>query len=323
MNLVREDLQELLKDKTRQEVADTLGVSLWTVRRAIKRLGVTYQKKTGLRLDIHRQLPTSLTPIQQEVMTGCLLGDSFVDHLNRFNIKQKLERREYIEHLGEVFTPFTMPICENKSRRPKRVNGRVSHRIEDWDGTYLWNAQVYTRKTPIFVALRQKWYPHGKKEVPSDLKLTPLTLAHWYCQDGNNNQERKQIKLDTDAFTEIEIDFLIECLRSQFSLCCRPYQRDSRHMVILFSDGYGHKGYYEFLETVRPYMTWKCFEYKMDTSRTNPYPSHPGPKLNFMLAQEIRSLFATGEWTQAELGKKYDVHQVTISEIVRFKTFAK
>jgi hypothetical protein len=43
---------------------------------------------------------------------------------------------------------------------------------------------VWTRTHPKFDALRERWYPDGKKRFPSDLELTPRRAKFWYISDG-------------------------------------------------------------------------------------------------------------------------------------------
>ena len=46
-------------------------------------------------------------------------------------------------------------------------------------------------------------------------------------------------------------------------------------------------------------------------------------KITLAIAEEIRNLYATGEYTQGKLGAKYDLPQTSISDIVRGKTWKK
>ena len=38
-------------------------------------------------------------------------------------------------------------------------------------------------------AQRKRRYPKWAKRVPKNLKLTPVTLAHWFAGDGTCNSE--------------------------------------------------------------------------------------------------------------------------------------
>ncbi len=39
--------------------------------------------------------------------------------------------------------------------------------------------------------LRKRWYPDGKKLVPSELKLTPVTLSDWFTGDGLSSYDKR------------------------------------------------------------------------------------------------------------------------------------
>lgn len=49
--------------------------------------------------------------------------------------------------------------------------------------------------------------------------------------------------------------------------------------------------------------------------------SGPHKKLTVAKVRQIRRSYATGRWSQRELGEKYGVHQVTISAVVRGVTW--
>ena len=217
----KEELESILRTKTQQETADYFGVHLATVKRFIKRYGILYNKKSGGHFE-YKNKPLNpelkLTKQQSDIISGCLLGDGFILKTNVFRIKQKSTHQKYVEYLHRMFEYFVTPIRTDKARKPSRIEGKVSHRLEDWNGDYCYSTSFTTRKHPVFTALRQKWYPNDKKIVPSDLKLNEEVLTHWYLQDGCHNKQRNYYKFSTQSFSENEVENLCKLLNAKFGI---------------------------------------------------------------------------------------------------------
>jgi hypothetical protein len=258
--MITNELEVFLQTHNRQETADHFGVHLATVKRAIKRLGIKYKKKSGGHPD-YRNNPLStdivLAEEQQYLMTGSLLGDGFLLGSDIFRIKQKKTRREYIEFLHEKFAPFSTPVRIDKARKPTRINGKVSHRIEDWKGGHTWSASFSTRKHQIFHDLRAKWYPDGVKTLPDDLALNPTIVTHWYLQDGSYSKKFGMIRFSCEGFDEHDIAILIDLLKS-IGISSKLAKNQSYNVIDVYDD---HIKLMNMM-VYRP----SCFAYKFTTT---------------------------------------------------------
>lgn len=260
--MIAEQLNEFLQNHNRQEAADHFGVHLATVKRAIKRFGIDYKKKSGGHPAYRdNPLPTDacLTKEQQDLMTGSLLGDGFLLSSDVFRIKQKKTRREYVDFLHERFAPFSTPVRIDKSRKPTRVNGKVSHRIEDWKGGYTWVASFSTRKHQVFHDLRAKWYPDGVKILPDDLKLNPTIVTHWYLQDGNHNKQKSYYKFSTQSFNENEVERLATMLNKLLGLTSDVQMWEGKPVIIVTKTN----GESILSDCLRQNASFSCFNYKL------------------------------------------------------------
>lgn len=75
-----------------------------------------------------------------------------------------------------------------------------------------------TLSHPLLASEHTRWYNTGKKEVPPDLYLTPLSLSHWFMNDGSSSFTKwvaVYVSLSTYCFSissietlERELDYL-------------------------------------------------------------------------------------------------------------------
>src|SRR6185369_10572698 len=64
-----------------------------------------------------------------------------------------------------------------------------------------------------FVREHARWYPNGRKIVPRDLHLSPVTLNHWFCGDGRGGDAKGTLGFCTDGFSPEDVGFLVDHLR--------------------------------------------------------------------------------------------------------------
>jgi len=65
---------------------------------------------------------------------------------------------------------------------------------------------LQTKMYPEFMQFRKRWYPNNKKEVPTDIQLTPIVLTNWFLGDGS--RPHGCIQLSTENFNDKSIDLL-------------------------------------------------------------------------------------------------------------------
>ena len=80
-------------------------------------------------------------------------------------------------------------------------------------------ADAYLYRTKTYRELREqqeRWYPNGKKRVPSDVRLTPLSIRTWFLEDGCLHRRKdcktKTVILCTNAYTDQCRSILVEGL---------------------------------------------------------------------------------------------------------------
>jgi len=149
-----------------------------------------------------------ITTLQHEVLIGGLLGDASLELSGRMRSPRLKIERSYkdIQYLQWQFSVFRN-LCHSGLHTYKRYDKR-------YDKVYK-SSYLRTRQLPELLSYYKKWYPNNKRDVPRDIKLTPLTLAVWVADDGCIIKEKNSyiIKLSTESFTPEGVDYLRFLLR--------------------------------------------------------------------------------------------------------------
>lgn len=149
-----------------------------------------------------------LNQIQQEILTGLMLGDGHLAlHGNAKNAQLEIQRatkdKNYILYHKDIFSEF----MTNKGFYERNVLDKRTNK------TYG-SVRLRTRALPEFTAYHDIWYKNNIKIIPTTLQLTPLTIATWIADDGSlyyhskygkifYNEIRLQIATDGFSFDEV------------------------------------------------------------------------------------------------------------------------
>lgn len=139
-------------------------------------------------------------------INGELLGDGCVYSYSNYSAAVFYGSKflEYVKYVRDTLKSFGIEQC-----------GKIRHRDNK-----EWSSSVYdytSRRYSELLSLRKKWYPYGKKIVPRDIKLVPITLRQWFIGDGSLNKPRSKgwkpsIILCTQGFLISNVEFLKEKL---------------------------------------------------------------------------------------------------------------
>lgn len=198
-----------------------------------------------------------IEPIALAVLDGCLLGDgSYIQrsvHTASFSLSQCLAHVGWINDLHVFFE--THGITSMLNSGVYRRKGREFPYVK-----------IRTYSLTDLLPQRQRWYPHGKKIVPSDLDLSNgITLAQWHMGDGNVSIQRGrlEVKLHTNGFTEDDVHLLIGKLSGVGIHGFIIHWRSQPIITIQ------HKHAEKFIDLTRPHMS-SCFSYKVPVNPWKP-----------------------------------------------------
>lgn len=224
-----------------------------------------------------------ITSIQLEIINGKMLGDATInknknDNRNchiywRHSIKQK----EFVEWTCNQLKPFTNECKIVKvPARIRNKDGSISNDAE----RKLEHIQCFSKSLPIFTAIEKEWYlrnNEGKyifddkgwriKIIPQNLKLTPLTLAVWYLDDGSlGGGRRKYAQIFSLGFSYDENIFLRDQVRNLGFNDCHVKSRkfNDKEKFCIFI---GEDSYYDFISMIDKYNIFNELKYKTDLSK--------------------------------------------------------
>jgi hypothetical protein len=246
--ITKEELNDLyaVKGMSSNEIAKHYGMkSHKTVTAYLKQYGIPIRNKSQALMAHHNGIEPQkpLTDLEKEIIVGELLGDGnlTIDHRNTNNVAIPFYRhsskfKEYLEWLSKIMPSLRW--CEITE---------TDHHMTKKSGEQQISFRLRSQCHPELFEIYNMFYRFNEnneqyKIVPTDLKLTPTMLRHWFIGDGSageyscgrrNGIQRKawQMYLATFCFSEKEVEYLINQLgllgikaeknRKQAGLCIR------------------------------------------------------------------------------------------------------
>jgi len=282
------------------------GVSTWTVLNRLRAAGVrirSNKEQNEKRLDLDDTQQQHLI----EIVDGLLLGDGSIDSKGSLRIEQTQIHLKWFDSIQRALGSFGA----TSRRTPVAPRTRF---IEDHEAHGKGGAVLYT---PCYVEIqeqRKRWYPKGKKRVPEDVVLSPLSIAYWLCGDGTYDKQGA-LFFCTNSFLKKETLRLAEGLTDLgVRARCAPVPARHRQWKISITERDAAQALREIMGDHVP----PCFQYKLAHVRAAIPRGFQVAKVTFEQAQEIRKRTKNGE-TQTALAEEFSVSQAAVSQIVRGK----
>lgn len=154
-----------------------------------------------------------LTPLQQEILIGSILGDGNLRVIKRdahFTVSQGEAQKEYVFWKYQMFHEWVLTPPTRETRRYYKDSKRV---LTSW----RWSTVGH----PVLTGFHKLFYPFDKKSIPQSidtLLCSPRTLAVWYMDDGSRKPYGKGAFLHTECFSVKDQLTLIDVLKKNFGL---------------------------------------------------------------------------------------------------------
>ena len=206
MSRINIDIKEL-SDKYKSGLSASVlashyDVSVWSVITRLRKFGIEIRKNQN---EIFINLTSENKRKFLDIVDGLLLGDGSIDlHKSFLRLEQCEARYCWIEQVSRCLYDIG---CDHKilpiKPRIRQIEGR---QVKSKPANLL-----YTRSYSEFKYQKSRWYPEGKKRVPRDLILSPVTMAHWFAGDGTYNSNGI-LSFCTNGFVREDTEYLAESL---------------------------------------------------------------------------------------------------------------
>lgn len=149
---------------------------------------------------------TTLTDEQKQILIGSLLGDGEI-------IKNTPTSQNYLYSVGREQSDYEYLKWNYDKFISFRKNAKIVlfTKVDKRPGwkPYL-GCQFKTISAPVFTEHREIWYPNGIKIIPKNIKLTPLSTAIWFCDDGcfRSNRAGRGLQIATHGFDLDSVEYI-------------------------------------------------------------------------------------------------------------------
>jgi hypothetical protein len=113
-----------------------------------------------------------LSVVAHDVIIGSILGDGTLNRSSSYiALVHSRKQSEYLKLKAEALKELKPVVYEGSSLARK-------------DGKRHETIACRTRASRAIAVLRDRFYPDGVKQIPSDLEISPRALAIWFLDDG-------------------------------------------------------------------------------------------------------------------------------------------
>lgn len=187
---------------------------------------------------------------QWEASIGLLLGDASLQTQNngktyRMKFEWSDKTKPYLDFVYDLFDEWVLSKPHKKSRVSPKGN-----LVINW-GFQTISHEAFNPLAKLFINT------NNKKGISESLIMNHLTdrgLAFWFMDDGgkldyNKNSKNKSIVLNTQSFTEKEVERLSLELKTKFNFEIEIRANKGKKVIVIKNDSY-----LLFSELVNPYI---------------------------------------------------------------------
>ena len=167
-----------------------------------------------------------------------MLGDASLQTLNkgktyRMKFEWGHKNKPYLDHVYNLFEEWVFSMPHKKTRTNSNGNQVIT-----------WAFQTFSHEA--FNFLSELFLINNKKGISKNLiqnYLTGRSLAYWFMDDGgkldyNVNSKNLSVVLNTQSFTDKEVETMAIELGNKFSLNCSTRYNKGTKIIIIDSSSY-------------------------------------------------------------------------------------
>ena len=221
-----------------------------------------------------------------EVFDGTMLGDSSLKHSGGSAFIDTTRSGEqymsYLTQLRDTLILLGMEFCTDHPKSSEQVSKGKPY-------TYCC---LSSHTSSFLLEQRHRWYPGGKKIVPNDVRITPLSMAYEFMDDGSTSWlqgNNVTLSLSTNSFTREEVYRLRDSIAAKFGVYFYPLNNHGWMLFLRKTDEVNL-----FLDQIEEYIL-PCYEYKVKR------PWYKGTQDGHESEESIRDIDEAEESMQKEI----------------------
>jgi hypothetical protein len=260
------------------------------------------------------RIPQKLTQEQKQFLDGLMLGDGCIQYGSkgalypRLAVSRQIIDREYLFWQYNVFNEF----YGTEPKFYKRYHNRVKK--------FYYGYSTITKSGKLFLDFHSKWYKNGKKVIPRDVELTPLTMLIWFLDDGcvvKSSKSGLTLKISTDGFSKKDVKFLADKLSSLLTTKINVYRNGSG--FILKASTLAVAALAKIIDPIFPKCmerkrTWAGFDFSI-LGDSGMYKNKP--RIKKKIINKIRKLYRSKKYNKQELANMFSVSKDSVRNYVK------
>jgi hypothetical protein len=257
----KQEFEDYYLGHTTKQTAERFAITARMVERCVAEFNV---QKHGTMIDI--QLP----PKQLELISGSMLGDGSLCKVisqrnSHFSESHSLDQEGYLKWKYDLLAPLCKNVKYGEATARKVVEGKV---IYDPSRKCQF-ARIDTLRNAHLTKLEKVWYLRDGdanyildkkgwriKRLPEELVLTPFMLYVWYMDDGENMPYHRAARINSQSFTELEVERLMNDI-SRLGFKCKKNSDKSGFVIRIRSHSYE-----DFIGFIKSFNPPQCMQYK-------------------------------------------------------------
>ena len=198
------------KELSQKQIRELCETTRFTIRYWLKKFNIS-QRSYSESVHLARANHCKLSQKAIEWINGELLGDGCLTTTSKENnlpsenlsvlFRYSSKYKEYINYISRTLESFGI-----------KQSGKIIKQYNRKQKNYCYKYNSHSYKELMFIY--EKWYPKGKKIIPRDIELTPVTLRQHYIGDGSliHQKGNTRIIICTHGFSIFGVNQLIKRL---------------------------------------------------------------------------------------------------------------
>ena len=231
------------KQMSLSRIASIYGTSSASIWRQLKKQYIPV-RPSGYAQHLAMRNVVNLSDEALQFLQGELLGDMGMWSQSAYSvgIVYTSKHEEYVTWLSNQLSNYGI---KQKGTIREYKKAFASGNVASY---FLYASRDYKDLRPVY----DLFYPRGRKILPREIKITPLTLRQWYIGDGGRTGPRA-VKISTYSFHEGDVDWARGELRNLGFSVSPP----GKYNIIYIRSTSAQ----DFLDYIGPCPV-SCYEYK-------------------------------------------------------------